>query len=136
MKVSKCKILQAKPDFLADAVDNFKKTLRIFGHLSIPRGYQPRAFNERIDSHLLYLCHKCLNLHTLVWKIIFRPHKIERKVPICKVPAQQFVVIQNKVFSEKLLFSTENFSVSKKEYTIKKILFLCNFIEMTINFTK
>lgn len=59
---------QAKSALVADTVDNYKKTLKIFGHLSISRSYQPRSFAERIDSHLLYLCHKCLNLHTLVRK--------------------------------------------------------------------
>ncbi|XP_018334262.1 uncharacterized protein LOC108743261 isoform X2 [Agrilus planipennis] len=53
-------------DVVMNAIEFYKKDLRVFGHKNVPRFYQPKSFHERIDGLLLLLCGECLHLQTLV----------------------------------------------------------------------
>ncbi|XP_065200607.1 F-box only protein 39 [Planococcus citri] len=58
--------IQVQADVIAQIVDYYADTLRVFGHKLLPRFHQPKSFNERIDAHLIFLSKSCPNLHTLV----------------------------------------------------------------------
>ncbi|XP_075220299.1 uncharacterized protein LOC142323877 isoform X2 [Lycorma delicatula] len=58
-----CK-LQAET--ISRCVDLYGPDLEVFGHLGLPRYYQPESFDERHDLSLLLLCQMCPNLRTLV----------------------------------------------------------------------
>lgn len=47
-------------------VDNYQSSLRVYGHLGLPRFHTSRSFQERIDSSMVLLVRRCQHLHTLV----------------------------------------------------------------------
>jgi F-box protein 39 len=51
--------------FMHRIVDNYKNTLRVFGHLMLPRKHGPRTFHYRGDSGLVALVRNCTYLETL-----------------------------------------------------------------------
>lgn len=55
-----------KIEVLLFIVENYAKTLEVFGHHLLPRVYRPKSFHDRPDSSLLLLARKCTNLHTLI----------------------------------------------------------------------
>ncbi|KAG5897483.1 hypothetical protein JTB14_031107 [Gonioctena quinquepunctata] len=55
-----------RPDALLTAVEFYKKDLRIYGHLNIPRFHRSKSFGDRIDEHLIMLVKDCTYLSTLV----------------------------------------------------------------------
>lgn len=59
-------MLQLQADIVSQTVDLYHKHLEVFGHLGIPKFYQPKTFNERLDPFFLLLCRQCHNLSTLV----------------------------------------------------------------------
>lgn len=59
-------VWQLQEDVIMRAIDLYKDNLKVFGHITLPRYYQPKSFNERMDHLLVMLCRQCTKLHTLV----------------------------------------------------------------------
>lgn len=54
------------PDLTVRIVDNYKKTLAIFGHELLPRFVSPKSFHSRVDSLLLLLVRDCRYINTII----------------------------------------------------------------------
>ncbi|KAK9496475.1 hypothetical protein O3M35_013238 [Rhynocoris fuscipes] len=58
-----CKL---EPLMLTRAVEWYRDTLELFGHIGIPRFHQAKSFNERLDPLLLMMTKECKHLNTLI----------------------------------------------------------------------
>ncbi|KAI0218111.1 hypothetical protein LSAT2_030163 [Lamellibrachia satsuma] len=47
-------------------IDEYRLSLRMYGHVGLPRRHGQRSFRERGDSNLVLLVRECVNLQTLV----------------------------------------------------------------------
>ncbi|XP_014675287.1 PREDICTED: uncharacterized protein LOC106815352, partial [Priapulus caudatus] len=53
-------------DTLMFIVENYARTLEVFGHQLLPRVHRPKSFHDRADSGLVLLARTCTRLHTLI----------------------------------------------------------------------
>ncbi|XP_050436850.1 F-box/LRR-repeat protein 21 isoform X2 [Adelges cooleyi] len=58
--------IRMSADIINKVVELYSKSLNTFGHLDLPKFYQPSSFNERIDTKLIDLCRSCNKMDTLM----------------------------------------------------------------------